>query len=44
AKAFFKELTQAGFGTHQVIEIANEVLNLLQKTLNKHKNRLEAKD
>jgi signal transduction protein with GAF and PtsI domain len=44
AKAFFKELTQAGFGTHEVIEIANEVLNLLQKTLNKHKNRLEAKD
>ncbi|GCE58646.1 hypothetical protein MiAbB_00555 [Microcystis aeruginosa NIES-4285] len=44
AKAFFKELTQAGFGTHQVIEIANEVLNLLQKTLNKHKNRLEGKD
>jgi signal transduction protein with GAF and PtsI domain len=44
AKAFFKELTQAGFGTHQVIEIANEVLSLLQKTLNKHKNRLEGKD
>ena len=44
AKAFFKELTQAGFGTHEVIEIANEVLNLLQKTLNKHKNRLEGKD
>jgi L-methionine (R)-S-oxide reductase len=44
AKAFFKELTSAGFGTHQVIEIANEVLNLLQKTLNKHKNRLEGKD
>lgn len=44
AKAFFKELTQAGFGTHQVIEIANEVLNLLQKTLNKHKNRLEGRD
>ncbi|MFM7877051.1 MAG: GAF domain-containing protein, partial [Microcystis aeruginosa] len=38
------ELTQAGFGTHEVIEIANEVLNLLQKTLNKHKNRLEGKD
>jgi signal transduction protein with GAF and PtsI domain len=44
AKAFFKELTQAGFGTHQVIDIANEVLSLLQKTLNKHKIRLEGKD
>lgn len=44
AKAFFKELTQAGFGTHQVIDIANEVLSLLQKTLNKHKNRLEGRD
>ena len=44
AKSFFKELTSAGFGPHQVIEIATEVLNLLQKTLDKHKNRLEGKD
>jgi L-methionine (R)-S-oxide reductase len=44
AKAFFKELTRAGFGPHQVIEIATEVLSLLQKTLDKHKNRLEGRD
>lgn len=44
AKAFFKELTRAGFGPNQVIEIATEVLNLLQKTLDKHKNRLEGRD
>jgi L-methionine (R)-S-oxide reductase len=44
AKAFFKELTRAGFGARQVIEIATEVLNLLQNTLDKHKHRLEGRD
>jgi signal transduction protein with GAF and PtsI domain len=40
AKSFFKELTQAGFGANQIIEIASEVLSLLQTTLDKHKQRL----
>jgi hypothetical protein len=40
AKSFFKELTQAGFGANQIIEIASEVLNLLQTTLDKHRQRL----
>lgn len=31
AKSFYRELTQAGFGANQVIEIATEVLDLLQK-------------
>jgi transcriptional regulator with GAF, ATPase, and Fis domain len=41
AKSFFRELTKAGFGPNQIIEIATEVLNLLQKTIDKHKQRLE---
>ncbi len=40
AKSFFKELTQAGFSTNQVIAIATEVLFLLQDNLNRHKKRL----
>lgn len=40
AKSFFRELTKAGFGPNQIIAIATEVLNLLQKTLDKHKQRL----
>jgi GAF domain-containing protein len=40
AKSFFKELTKAGFGPNQVIEIATEVLNLLQSSLDKYKKRL----
>jgi signal transduction protein with GAF and PtsI domain len=41
AKSFFRELTKAGFGPNQIIAIATEVLNLLQATLYKHKQRLE---
>lgn len=44
AKAFFTELTKAGFSACQVIEIATEVLNLLQKTLDRHKNRLGGRE
>lgn len=44
AKSFFRELTRAGFGPNQVIAIATEVLNLLQNTLNKHKQRLARDD
>lgn len=44
AKSFFRELTKAGFGPTQIIEIATEVLNLLQKTLDKHKQRLARDD
>lgn len=40
AKSFFRELTQAGFSANQIIEIATEVLNLLQNNLNKHRQRL----
>lgn len=40
AKSFFRELTQAGFGTNQIIEIATEVLNLLQNNLTKYKKRI----
>lgn len=40
AKAFFRELTRAGFGTNQIIRIASEVLNLLQTNLDKHCKRL----
>ncbi|MGH2412873.1 MAG: GAF domain-containing protein, partial [Microcystaceae cyanobacterium] len=40
AKAFFQELTKAGFGPSQIIEIANEVLNLLQKNIDKYRKRL----
>jgi hypothetical protein len=41
AKAFFKELTHAGFSPREIIETATEVLNLLQKTIQKHKQRLD---
>jgi GAF domain-containing protein len=44
AKSFFRELTKAGFGPNQVIEIATEVLYLLKKSLDKHKKRLERDD
>jgi L-methionine (R)-S-oxide reductase len=40
AKSFYRELTQAGFGANQVIEIATEVLDLLQKNIDQHKKRL----
>lgn len=44
AKSFFKELTQAGFTTNQIISIATEVLNLLQDHLTRHKKRLEREE
>ena len=44
AKSFFRELTQAGFSTNQIIEIATEVLNLLQDSLGKYKQRLARED
>ena len=40
AKSFFRELTRAGLGPNQIITIATEVLNLLQNTLDKHKQRI----
>ncbi len=40
AKSFFRELTKAGFSPNQVIEIATEVLNLLQSSLDKLKKRI----
>lgn len=44
AKSFFRELTQAGFGANQIIEIATEVLNLLQNSLGKYKQRIARED
>jgi GAF domain-containing protein len=44
AKSFFGELTKAGFGPNQIIAIATEVLNLLQNTLEKHKQRINRED
>jgi GAF domain-containing protein len=44
AKSFFRELTQAGFGANQIIEIATEVLNLLQSSLGKYKQRIARED
>jgi GAF domain-containing protein len=44
AKSFFRELTKAGFGTNQVIAIATEVLNLLQNTLDRHKQRMDREE
>lgn len=40
AKSFYKELTKAGFGANQIIEIATEVLDLLQKNIDQYKKRL----
>jgi L-methionine (R)-S-oxide reductase len=39
AKSFYQELTKAGFNTNQVIEAATEVLDLLQRNINRHKER-----
>ena len=44
AKSFFRELTQAGFSVNQIIEIATEVLNLLQDSLGKYKQRIARDD
>ncbi len=41
AKAFFKELTKAGFCPREIIETATEVLSLLEKTIHKHRQRLD---
>lgn len=40
AKSFYRELTQAGFGPNQVIAIATEILDLLQRNLDRHKKWL----
>lgn len=40
AKSFFRELTQVGFGPNEVINIATEVLTLLNESLEKHRQRL----
>jgi GAF domain-containing protein len=42
AKSFFRELMQAGFSANQIIEIATEVLNLLQNSLSKYSRRQKA--
>jgi GAF domain-containing protein len=39
AKSFYQELTKAGFSTNQVIEAATEVLDLLQRNINRYKER-----
>jgi L-methionine (R)-S-oxide reductase len=44
AKSFFREVTQAGFSSPQIIEVATEVLNLLHITLEKHRQRFTKDD
>jgi GAF domain-containing protein len=44
AKSFFRELTQAGFGPNEVINISTEVLTLLNESLEKHRQRLARED
>jgi len=44
AKSFYRELTKAGFGASQIIEIATGVLDLLQKNIDRYKKRLSRDD
>jgi L-methionine (R)-S-oxide reductase len=44
AKSFYRELTKAGFGANQIIEIATGVLDLLQKNIARYKKRLSRDD
>ncbi len=44
AKSFFKELTQSGFSANDIINIATEVLSLLNNSIEKHRQRLARDD
>ncbi len=41
AKTFFREMTQAGFGSKQIIQAASEIISQLSGSLQKHSKRLE---
>ncbi|HUW29799.1 MAG TPA: GAF domain-containing protein [Sulfuriferula sp.] len=41
AKSFFREMTQAGFGSSQIIQAASEIISQLSSSLHKHSKRLD---
>ncbi|MES1998419.1 MAG: GAF domain-containing protein [Pseudomonadota bacterium] len=41
ARTFFREMTQAGFGSKQIIQAASEIISQLSGSLQKHSKRLE---
>lgn len=41
AKTFFREMTQAGFGSKQIIQAASEIISQLSGSLHKHSKRLD---
>jgi len=43
AKAFFKEMSKAGFSATQIIHAASEIINLLNANLSKHSKRMQRK-
>jgi len=44
AKTIYRELVAGGFGTNQIISVASEVINELQKNLDKHRQRRQRED
>ncbi|MCP5249327.1 MAG: GAF domain-containing protein [Candidatus Accumulibacter sp.] len=43
AKAFYKEMTRAGFGSNQIINAASEIVGQLSGSLSRHSKRIEQK-
>lgn len=41
AKSFFREMTQAGFGSSQIIQAASEIISQLSSSLHKYSKRLD---
>lgn len=41
AKSFFREMTQVGFDSNQIIQAASEIISQLSSSLNKHSKRME---
>jgi signal transduction protein with GAF and PtsI domain len=44
AKTIYRELTAGGFGANQIISVTSEVINELQKNLDKHRQRRRRED
>jgi len=44
AKTIYRELTAGGFGANQIISVTSEVINELQKNLDKHRRRRRRED
>lgn len=42
ARTFYREMTNAGFNTSQIVDTATEVISLLSQTLEKHRKRLDS--